>query len=131
MSELIIDTLTGKTTANDITITVGASVTQSLEQGLAKAWHMSLDSGTLTVSDSLNISSVDDDGTGDYGQNYTSNFNSGDKSITAAGGYWSFNVEIDGVPASGSDEFKCKDIANSAAARDANVFCTTIHGDLA
>ena len=38
MSEIKVDTLTGKTTANDITVTVGASATQSLEQGLAKAW---------------------------------------------------------------------------------------------
>ena len=38
MSEIKVDTLTGKTTANDITVTVGASVTQSLEQGLIKGF---------------------------------------------------------------------------------------------
>ena len=30
MSEIKVDTLTGKTTANDITVTVGATATQSL-----------------------------------------------------------------------------------------------------
>ena len=38
MSEIKVDTLTGKTTANDITVTVGATATMSLEQGLTKAW---------------------------------------------------------------------------------------------
>ena len=38
MSEIKVDTLTGKTTANDITVTVGATATQSLHTGLVKAW---------------------------------------------------------------------------------------------
>jgi len=63
MSEIKVDTLTGKTTANDITVTVGASVTQSLEQGLAKAW-CAID-GDTTVLDSLNIASTADNGNGD------------------------------------------------------------------
>jgi len=73
MSEIKVDTLTGKTTANDITVTVGATATQSLEQGLAKAW-MSLDSSggsTTGINDSLNTASVLDDGVGQYGQNFT------------------------------------------------------------
>ena len=132
MSEFIVDKLTGKSTAKTVTVTVGATATQSLEQGVAKAWHMSKDAGTLAIDDSLNISSVDDDGTGDYGQNYASNFTSGDKSITISGGYWTFNGEIDAVPSSSADEFKCKDVASSGApARDANVLCITVHGDLA
>ena len=38
MSEIKTDKLTGVGTANDITVTVGASATQSLEQGLVKTW---------------------------------------------------------------------------------------------
>ena len=33
MSEIKVDTLTGKTTAKTVTVTVGATATQSLEQG--------------------------------------------------------------------------------------------------
>ena len=39
MSEIKVDTLTGKTTAGDITVTSeGGAATMQLQQGLAKAW---------------------------------------------------------------------------------------------
>ena len=70
MSEILVDTLTGKTTANDITVTVGASVTQSLEQGLAKGWcSFNGQDATPTFHDSLNGSSITDNGTGTYTMN--------------------------------------------------------------
>jgi len=40
--------------------------------GVAKAWAFFEWSGGLTAEDSLNVSSVDDDGAGDFGVNYTS-----------------------------------------------------------
>jgi len=64
MSEIITDKLTGRATANDVTVTVGATATQSLEQGLAKAW-ISV-SGSVAIYGSFNISSATDHGTGDY-----------------------------------------------------------------
>ena len=49
----------------------GTSVTKNLVQSLTKAWAgMASDA---TPEDSLNISSGDDDGTGNYGLNFTSN----------------------------------------------------------
>lgn len=70
-SILKVDTLRGNTTANDITVTVGASATMSLEQGLAKAWtNLNMSSGTYR--DSLNIASATDNATGDFTNNYTS-----------------------------------------------------------
>ena len=38
MSEIKTDKLTGVSTAKTVTVTVGATATQSLEQGLGKAW---------------------------------------------------------------------------------------------
>ena len=39
MSTILVDNLTGKTSAGDITVTSeGGAATQSLQQGLAKAW---------------------------------------------------------------------------------------------
>ena len=64
MSEIKVDTLTGKTTANDITVTVGASVTQSLHDGVLKAW-VGADTAAAQQQ-SLNFSSSTDNGTGDY-----------------------------------------------------------------
>ena len=51
----------------------GGAVTQNTVQGLIKVW-MSL--GTDAVQDdSFNCSSVDDDGSGDYGIHFTNGFN--------------------------------------------------------
>jgi len=66
MSEIKVDTLTGKTTANDITVTVGASATMSLEQGLAKCWIRFNGTGTIAINDSFNVSGIVDAGTGQY-----------------------------------------------------------------
>ena len=61
MSEIKVDTLTGKTTANDITVTVGASATQSLEQGLAKMFAYITGDGTPVITGSFNTSSLTDE----------------------------------------------------------------------
>tara|TARA_B100001939_G_C16862854_1_gene582690 strand:+ start:196 stop:591 length:396 start_codon:yes stop_codon:yes gene_type:complete len=73
-SILKVDQLQGIATAKTITVTVGASATQSLEQGLAKAWCV-LDGAASTPAfdDSFNCASVADGGTGDYVITYTSN----------------------------------------------------------
>ena len=71
MSEIKVDTLTGKTTANDITVTVGASVTQSLKNGIAKTWFRYDQRTGPTIDASLNVSSITDDATGKYSVNLT------------------------------------------------------------
>mgnify|MGYP001472689059 FL=1 len=73
-----IDT-SGRTTVsimnNDTTYrSDGGAVTQNLVQGLAKAWATKIQDGT-SLLDSFNVSSIDDDGTGDYGLNFTNAFN--------------------------------------------------------
>ena len=75
MSEIKVDTLTGKTTAKTVTVTVGATATQSLEQGLAKCWVNFRGSGTLLIRDSLSIASVTDGGTGNFTPNFSNAFN--------------------------------------------------------
>ena len=75
MSEIKVDTLTGKTTANDITVTVGATATQSLEQGLAKAWYNYEEYSITTVRDSFGISSIVNTTTADSTANFTNSFN--------------------------------------------------------
>ena len=64
-SELKVDKFTGVTTAGSIDVTgEGNSTTTNLQQGLAKAWFQA--SSTATLSDSFNISSGTDNGTGDH-----------------------------------------------------------------
>ena len=88
MSEIKVDTLTGKTTAKTVTVTVGASATQSLEQGLAKAWARwdSSDndgSGDTTLGDSFGVSSLGDDNTGSNIINLTNTMSNTNYAVTA------------------------------------------------
>jgi hypothetical protein len=82
MSEIKVDTLTGKTTANDITVTVGATATQSLEQGVIKAWAMI--ATVSSINDSLNSSSFFDRTTGKPQVNLTNAFSTADNCCGAA-----------------------------------------------
>ena len=75
MSELKVDTLTGKTSAGDITVTVGATATQSLEQGLVKAFILYDQlSGTASSVGSFNISGLVDGALGIATVSYSSIF---------------------------------------------------------
>jgi len=73
-SILKVDTITGVATAGSIAITgEGNSTTTNLQQGLAKAWLRA--TASAAVSDSLNVSSGTDHGTGDYSFATTNAFN--------------------------------------------------------
>jgi len=93
MSEVILDTITGKSTATTITIgstpVVSASANSmtirgegtaqtSIQQGLAKAWVHFTGVSTTATRDSLNISSLTDTGTGDTTVNISNDFNNDD-----------------------------------------------------
>ena len=141
MSEIKVDTLTGKTTANDITVTVGASATMSLEQGLAKAWF-NLNAATPALRDSFNIASITDEGLGQYEGNFVSAMGNGDYSANGSSC-------VKGSSNSFSSIFTTGDPDNtyglhSTAAIRANVYAynasnfsdpqmmqLTVHGDLA
>ena len=60
--------------------TAGSIATNYVVEGSAKAW-IDIPSGQASINDSLNVSSLDDDGTGDGGINLTSSFGSVNYSI--------------------------------------------------
>jgi len=87
MSTVILDTITGKSTATTITIgstpVVSASANSmtirgegtaqtSIQQGLAKAWINFNGSGTIAERDSFNNASITDNAIGDYTVTITS-----------------------------------------------------------
>jgi hypothetical protein len=75
MSTILVDNLTGKTSAGSITVTSeGGAATQSLQQGLAKCWYC-VDVADQILDDSFSVSSLTDNGTGDTSANMTNNFN--------------------------------------------------------
>jgi hypothetical protein len=95
MSTVILDTITGKSTATTITIgstpVVSASANSmtirgegsaqtSIQQGLAKAWTFTTDNA---VNNSFNTSALTDNGTGDYSFTITSAMSNGDFSVTS------------------------------------------------
>ena len=95
MSTIVLDTITGKSTSTTVTIgstpVVSASANSmtirgegsnqtSIQQGLAKAWLQATDSAAL--SDSLNIASSTDDGTGTYSYTLTNSMGNNQWSMT-------------------------------------------------
>jgi len=133
-SILKVDDLRGNTSAGDITITSeGGSATMQLQQGVAKAWGYLDGTGTIALNDSFNMSSASDEGTAEYGFNFTSNMNNINYCWTA----------IAGTQAGGSAQMVSPHDPNTTsqvtmenwiwngtkADRDTNN--VTVHGDLA
>ena len=77
MSTLRTNALEGVDAKNSITIVAGAGniTTTNVQEGLCKGWINYKGTSTNEVRDSLNNSSVTDNGTGDYQFNHTNNFN--------------------------------------------------------
>ena len=83
-SELKVDKFTGVTTAGSILVTgEGNSTTTNLQQGLCKAWCSFTSISTTALSDSFNLGSITDNGTGDTSLTISSAF--GNINYTYAG----------------------------------------------
>ena len=71
-SILKVDELRGIASAGDITVTVGASATQTLRTGLMTGFAYFDNNGEFSTRSSLNISSLTDTSTGTVGYNWAS-----------------------------------------------------------
>ena len=146
MSEIKVDTLTGKTSAGDITVTSeGGAATMQLQQGLAKAWCNFEQAATHTVRDSLNISSLNDDGSGLTDTNYISSFgnsnyvaggHAGRQGASAVTAYWLFPTADGGtiVYSTSSTSWTggySEGTSSNLGPLDLYLALCTIHGDLA
>jgi hemolysin activation/secretion protein len=84
-SILKVDELRGIVSAGDITVTSeGGAATQSLQQGLVKAWVNFNGTGTIAIRDSLSVSGLVDNNTGNYTVNYSSSMGNDDYSSTVS-----------------------------------------------
>ena len=137
MSEIKVDTLTGKTTANDITVTVGATATAKLEQGLTKVWG-SYNLKDNTAYDALNVSSNQDLATGRSQFNFTNSLNAIDYSVHASS-RWEINTTAHSqsqfgsatMLATGSVQTTTEDNAAAGTAEDARYVTVSVRGGLA
>ena len=85
-SILKVDDLRGNTAAGNITITSeGGAATQSLQQGLNKAWATFQLGATPAVNNSLNTSSISDFSSGRGALSWTSAMDDADYIMTSAG----------------------------------------------
>ena len=113
----------------------GGAVTHNIAQGLAKAWVNFEGDGTIATSDSLNVSGLTDRGTGNYTIAIGNDMANATYSVTGSGthdsgGYVAWCcISHDTGLAAGSCPTDYLD--NGATARDIELACTTIHGDLA
>jgi hypothetical protein len=121
----------GVTSAGDITITSeGGSATQSLQQGLAKMWVRMNNNDTL--SDTFNISSLDDDSTGQFGLHYTNVFNNANYNGACGVGDDARHMHYPGAHGVvQTDQADGVTRNNSNVDTDAVRASITIHGDLA
>jgi len=85
-SILKVDELRGIASAGDITVTSeGGAAAQSLQQGLAKVWVNFNGTGTIATRDSLNVSGLTDNGTGNYTVAYSNNMGSANYALGNSG----------------------------------------------
>ena len=131
-SILKVDELRGIAAAGDITITSeGGSATMQLQQGVAKAWVDLDGTGTISISDALNISSTSDIGVGHYQFNFSSSMSSANyatlTSVDRGGSLLDFNSQPYQVI---SGSFKIVNWANSSTRDEAYVIGAVL-GDLA
>ena len=130
-SILKVDTITGVSTAGSIAVTgEGNSTTTNLQQGLAKAWVNFNGTGTIAARDSNNVSSLTDNGTGDYAYAISSVFTNTNyaASVTGRQGGYIGGFYHSGSSASSTRVFVASD---SGSAIDGDVVACGNLGDLA
>ena len=121
MSEILVDKISGKTSANAVTVTGENGSTQtSLQQGLAKAWvvyvsaNLTSDTDLAGVTDSFNMTSVVDNGTGDHTFAIANDFNSVNYALVtgrqqvASGFGGHIDIEYGTSPTAGSVEIQTR-----------------------
>jgi len=150
MSTLVTNTITGLSTAANITIgstpVVSASATSltirgegsnqtSIQQGLCKCWIHLTGSGTPAAADSFNVASVTDTGTGRYTINIATDF--GNANYTCAGMSGNDGTTtgdrgqvIDLTPTAGAFALRNIDTDSTNPVDDTNILLN-FHGDLA
>ena len=148
MSEIITDTITGKSTATTITIgstpVVSSSANSmtirgegsnqtSIQQGLCKFFSNIIGTGTISTRDSFNQSGITDIGTGDYKFSFTTNMGNDDYA-TMVGCDSSSNHLAMHYSEGEQNTTDCRCFVlelSSASATDSAVVMMSINGDLA
>ena len=137
MATLKTNTLTGTSTAGSIAVTgEGNSTTTNLQQGLAKVWCRA-DADGATLLDSFNMTSITDNGTGDYTPTFANDFSNALYSLTATAQHGSGDnndsrimTQQDRNVTAGASRIR-RTTANGASNENDGDYNVSVHGDLA
>ena len=123
MSTLNVSNITDGTTTVD---------TSYVLNGSAKAWVNFNGTGTIATRDSQNVSSLTDNGPGDYSVNYTSGMANGNGAVTALSTRDANASQVGMFQANvlSSAYFRLNELAN-VTFYDPNIVTSSLHGDLA
>ena len=128
-SILKVDEMQGVTSAGDITITgEGGAGTQSLQQGLCKAWLQG--NSDASTDDDFNIASGTDNGTGDYTYSFTANMNNNTHIATGMSSDNNAEIIHSNSRSTTSVNIKVKEGSDGSTAKD-RAHAAAVHGDLA
>lgn len=132
MSSILVDNLTGKTTAGSVTVTSeGGAATLQLQQGLAKAWAQQ-DGSTAVAQDSFNVTSITDEATGSASFTMANVMANSTFSATSLTGYkGAGSVEAATLRELTASKVRIRNTNISGTDRDPGVYCSTVQGDLA
>ncbi len=147
MSTVILDTITGKSTATTITIgstpVVSASANSmtirgegsaqtSIQQGLAKAWFhiVSGGAGTIALGDSFNSSGITDGGTGVYNFNIANDMANAVYSLTVSSQAGAGFPDKPQINSQATGSFQSRQ-AHASDEVDSGIYNATVNGDLA
>ena len=141
MSEILVNKLTGTSTAGSILVTgEGNSTTTNLQQGLAKAWAAMNGTGTPALRDSFNVSGLTDNSTGDFSFAYSSNLATADAytaggmvaNTSASNTTYTLAPYSSSTLTTSSSRYSMRyNTASAEGVADYAYGATTIHGDLA
>lgn len=132
MSTILVDNLTGKTTAGSITVTSeGGAATQSLQQGLAKCWTNFNGTGTIAARDSLNLSSLTDNSTGNYTSSWSSALANASYSALYGAGVNGVITAQERLQTISTGSYRIDMNEDNSAAADSSYVMLAILGDLA
>ena len=115
--------------AGQVTVQGEGTATTNLQQGLCKVWAQTDGTGTVSNRDSLNITTLTDNGTGDYTQTFTNAMNNNDYSpvgMAAGSNHSAFYNEANTLTTS----FR-QLIRNHTSDNDTDPLAIQICGDLA
>ena len=132
MSTILVNTLTGTSTAGSIVVTgEGNSTTTNLQQGLAKSWASILQGSSHTLNDSLNVGSITDAGSGETAVNFSNNMSNSNWCASVTCG--DENNRRGTYNANNTTRLKIEvyAVSSNTSAEDSDHVCGSVHGDLA